>query len=94
MTKKYVNENNLQTAMTEYQDNMVVGREVYDQYKKEVGTVTRVYDNTSGDGEQVYAVVKDPSTPTGQKMMHGWLFVHGHKIIQTLPKTKTIRLVS
>ena len=51
MTKKYVNENNLQTAMTEYQDNMVVGREVYDQYKKEVGTVTRVYDNTSGDGE-------------------------------------------
>ena len=61
MTKKYVNENNLQTAMTEYQDNMVVGREVYDQYKKEVGTVTRVYDNTSGDGEQVYAVVKDLS---------------------------------
>lgn len=66
MTKKYVNENNLQTAMTEYQDNMVVGREVYDQYKKEVGTVTRVYDNTSGDGEQVYAVVKDPSTPRDQ----------------------------
>ena len=45
---------------------MVVGREVYDQYKKEVGTVTRVYDNTSGDGEQVYAVVKDPSTPRDQ----------------------------
>ncbi|ARC26881.1 hypothetical protein A6J72_06625 [Streptococcus intermedius] len=54
MTKQYVNEDNLQIAMTEYRNDMVVGREVYDQYKKEVGTVTRVYDNTSGDGEQVY----------------------------------------
>lgn len=52
MTKQYVNEDNLQIAMTEYRNDMVVGREVYDQYKKEVGTVTRVYDNTSGDGER------------------------------------------
>ena len=54
MTKQYVNEDNLQIAMTEYRNDMVVGREVYDQYKKEVGTVTRVYDNTSGDGERIY----------------------------------------
>ena len=55
MTKQYVNEDNLQIAMTEYRNDMVVGREVYDQYKKEVGTVSRVYDNTSGDGERFSA---------------------------------------
>ena len=58
MTKQYVNENNLQITMTEYQDNMVVGREVYDQYEKEVGTVTYVSANTLGFVEQVYAVVR------------------------------------
>ena len=87
MTQNYVTENNLQTAMAEYQDNMGEGRTLYDQYERELGTVTQVYDNTghvtlppgvkeleslrgsvtgrtmetvSGDGEQVYAVVKNP----------------------------------
>ena len=87
MTQNYVKENNLQTAMAEYQDNMGEGRTLYDQYERELGTVTQVYDNTghvtlppgvkelealtgsvtgrtmetvSGDGEQVYAVVKNP----------------------------------
>ena len=55
MAKKYVHENNLQIAMTEYQKNMgIIGYEVKDQYDKFIGHVTRVYDNTSGDGEQVY----------------------------------------
>jgi len=87
MTQNYVKEDNLQTAMAEYQDNMGEGRTLYDQYDRSVGTVTQVYDNTghvtlppgvkelealtgnitgrtmetvSGDGEQVYAVVKNP----------------------------------
>ena len=84
--RKYVDDSNLQIAMTEYNDNSI-NREVKDQYDRSVGTVTQVYDNTghvtlplgvkelealtgnitgrtmetvSGDGEQVYAVVKNP----------------------------------
>ena len=54
MSKKYINESNLQTAMTEYQEDLRIKSKIRTQYGKEVGTVTRVYDNTSGDGEQVY----------------------------------------
>ena len=84
--RNYVDDSNLQIAMTEYNDNSI-NREVKDQYDRSVGTVTQVYDNTghvthppgvkelealtgnitgrtmetvSGDGEQVYAVVKNP----------------------------------
>ena len=60
MIKDYVNDKNLQIAMTEYQDNMGEGRTLYDQYESELGTVTQVYNNTTGAGEQVYAVVKNP----------------------------------
>ena len=60
MIKDYVNDKNLQIAMTEYQDNMGEGRTLYDQYESELGTVTQVYSNTTGAGEQVYAVVKNP----------------------------------
>lgn len=60
MTQNYVKEDNLQTAMAEYQDNMGEGRTLYDQYERELGTVTQVYNNTTGAGEQVYAVVKNP----------------------------------
>ena len=59
MTQNYVKENNLQTAMVEYQDNMGEERTLYDQYERELGTVTQVYNNTTGAGEQVYAVVKN-----------------------------------
>ena len=57
--RKYVDDSNLQIAMTEYNDNSI-NREVKDQYERELGTVTQVYDNTIGAGEQVYAVVKNP----------------------------------
>ena len=56
--RKYVDNSNLQIAMTEYNDNSI-NREVKDQYDRSVGTVTQVYDNTTGAGEQVYAVVKN-----------------------------------
>ena len=46
MTQNYVKENNLQTAMAEYQDNMGEERTLYDQYERELGKVTQVYDNT------------------------------------------------
>ena len=61
MTQNYIKENNLQTAMAEYQDNMGEERTLYDQYERELGTVTQVYNNTTGAGEQVYAVVKNPN---------------------------------
>ena len=61
MIKDYVNDKNLQIAMTEYQDNMGEGRTLYDQYESELGTVTQVHNNTTGAGEQVYAVVKNPN---------------------------------
>ena len=57
--RNYVDDSNLQIAMTEYNDNSI-NREVKDQYDRRVGTVTQVYDNTRGVGEQVYAVVKNP----------------------------------
>ncbi len=57
--RKYVDDSNLQIAMTEYNDNSI-DREVKDQYDQSVGTVTQVYNNTTGAGEQVYAVVKNP----------------------------------
>lgn len=67
MEKRYVNDEQLQIAMTEYnKNNSKIGHEVKTQYHKTVGFVTQVYDNTSGDGEQVYAIVRDPSTPSDQ----------------------------
>ena len=56
--RKYVDDSNLQIAMTEYNDNSIK-REVKDQYDRSVGTVTQVYNNTTGVGDQVYAVVKN-----------------------------------
>ena len=56
--RKYIDDSNLQIAMTEYNDNSI-NREVKDQYDRSVGTVTQVYNNTTGAGEQVYAVVKN-----------------------------------
>ncbi|KXT60370.1 hypothetical protein SORDD05_00739 [Streptococcus oralis] len=62
MVKKYINEPHLQIAMTEYQPNMKKDKyEVNTQYNHNVGYVTQVYNNTTGAGEQVYAVVKNPN---------------------------------
>ena len=54
MTKQYINDTNLQTAMTEYDSEMALGHVAKTPNGHRLGTVTRVYDNTSGDGEQVY----------------------------------------
>ncbi|MCO8173118.1 hypothetical protein NKE48_06195 [Streptococcus suis] len=62
MVKKYVNEDNLQIAMTEY-NNLGKGDAVITQYDDIVGRVTLDFDNENGNGEQVYAVVKDPNLP-------------------------------
>ena len=66
MAKKYVNENNLQITMTEYQEDLRIKSKIRTQYGKEVGTITQVYDNTSGAGEQVYAVVPNPEQDASQ----------------------------
>ncbi|RFU49973.1 hypothetical protein DDV22_11125, partial [Streptococcus chenjunshii] len=50
--KKYVNEKNLQTAMTEYNKGLEVGRVVETQYGDTVGFVSKIYDNETGAGEQ------------------------------------------
>ncbi|MBO3642992.1 hypothetical protein J5M90_08500 [Streptococcus suis] len=51
--------------MTEYND-ISKGREVKDQYDRSIGTVTLDFDNENGNGEQVYAVVKNPNLPKDQ----------------------------
>ena len=62
MPEKYINDPHLQIAMTEYQPNMKENKyEVNTQYNQNVGYVTQVYNNTTGAGEQVYAVVKNPN---------------------------------
>ena len=61
MIKDYVNEKNLQVAMTEYDSEMDLDHVVKTQSGDQIGTVTQVYDNTTGAGEQVYAVVKNPN---------------------------------
>lgn len=62
MPEKYINDPHLQIAMTEYQPNMKEDKyEVNTQYNQNVGYVTQVYNNTTGAGEQVYAVVENPN---------------------------------
>ena len=59
MEKEYINDYHLQIAMTEYRDLFKDGEAVTPN-NDILGTVTQVYDNTTGAGEQVYAVVKNP----------------------------------
>ncbi|MFC3928212.1 triacylglycerol lipase [Streptococcus caprae] len=68
MSEKYLNDTNLQIAMTEYQPNIgkIENYEVIDQFENTIGVVTQVYDNERGflgfsSGEQVYAVVANPN---------------------------------
>ena len=61
MIKDYVNDKNLQIAMTEYDSEMDLDHVVKTQSGDQIGTVTQVYNNTTGAGEQVYAVVKNPN---------------------------------
>ena len=59
MNEQYVNDKNLQIAMTEYDSEMDLDHVVKTQSGDQIGTVTQVYNNTTGAGEQVYAVVKN-----------------------------------
>ena len=59
MIKDYVNDKNLQIAMTEYDSEMDLDHVVKTQRGDQLGTVTQVYNNTTGAGEQVYAVVEN-----------------------------------
>ncbi|HEL2401202.1 TPA: hypothetical protein TZS69_000135 [Streptococcus suis] len=52
--------------MTQYNKDMLEGRDVYTENKQFVGTVTLDFDNENGNGEQVYVVVKDPNLPQDQ----------------------------
>ena len=60
MEKEYINDYHLQIAMTEYRDLFKDGEAVTPN-NDILGTVTQVYNNTTGAGEQVYAVVKNPN---------------------------------
>ncbi|HEM3443311.1 TPA: triacylglycerol lipase, partial [Streptococcus suis] len=63
---RYVDDLHLQVGMTQYNKDMIEGRDVYTENKQFVGTVTLDFDNENGNGEQVYAVVKDPNLPKDQ----------------------------
>ncbi|HEM6173126.1 hypothetical protein HO520_10570 [Streptococcus suis] len=52
--------------MTEYNSGMQERKVVRDQYDRKIGTVTLDFDNENGNGEQVYAVVKNPNLPKDQ----------------------------
>ena len=58
-SKHYVNDINLQIAMTEYNEKMSSNARVYTQNGRNIGRVSKVYDNEHGHGEQVYAVVPE-----------------------------------
>ena len=60
MEKEYVNDKQLQIAMTEYR-NLKLDNVARTHNNEKLGTVTQVYNNTTGAGEQVYAVVKNPN---------------------------------
>ena len=60
MEKEYVNDKQLQIAMTEYR-SLKLNNVARTPNNEELGTVTQVYNNTTGAGEQVYAVVKNPN---------------------------------
>lgn len=60
MEKEYVNDKQLQIAMTEYR-NLKLDNIARTPNNEKLGTVTQVYNNTTGAGEQVYAVVKNPN---------------------------------
>lgn len=59
MDQEYINDYHLQIAMTEYRD-LFKGGEAVTPNNEILGTVTQVYNNTAGAGEQIYAVVKNP----------------------------------
>ena len=65
MVKKYINEENLQVAMTEYNEDMIEGAPVWTQYGDTVGYISKIYDNETGAGEQIYAVVPTKAEVTG-----------------------------
>ena len=58
MTKQYINDTNLQTAMAEYDSEMELGHVAKTPNGHRLGTVTYVSANTLGFVEQVYAVVR------------------------------------
>ena len=60
MEKEYVNDKQLQIAMTEYR-NLKLDNIARTPNNDILGTVTQVYNNTTGAGEQVYAVVENPN---------------------------------
>jgi len=59
MNEQYVNDKNLQIAMTEHDSEMNLDHVVKTQSGDQIGTVTQVYNNTTGAGEQVYAVIEN-----------------------------------
>ncbi|HFI0405165.1 TPA: hypothetical protein ACGOYY_001232 [Streptococcus suis] len=62
---EYINDYNLQMAMAEYED-LRLNRLAWTPNGTKIGTITQVFDNENGNGEQVYAVVKDPNLPKDQ----------------------------
>ena len=56
MIKDYVNDKNLQIAMTEYDSEIGFRSCCENSRGDQLGTVTQVYNNTTGAASQVYAV--------------------------------------
>ncbi|AXJ14119.1 Mbeg1-like protein [Streptococcus pluranimalium] len=57
--KNYIEDDNLQIAMAEYNNINSVGDEIWTKNNTYVGKVSDIYDNNSHSGEQIYVVVDD-----------------------------------
>ncbi|HFH9946202.1 TPA: hypothetical protein ACGO80_001259 [Streptococcus suis] len=65
MSSNFVNDPQLQIGMTQYK-KLIEGRVAKTPNGQSIGTVTLDFDNENGNGEQVYAVVKNPNLPEDQ----------------------------
>ena len=72
---KYLNDPNLQIALTEYRP-LSEGNKAVAYDGTEIGYVDKVYDNEHGDGEQVYAVIPE-KTDTPEEVKHVTVLFRG-----------------
>ena len=57
--EKYTDYQHVETAMVEYDEDMMIGTEKYIDETEYIGTVSQIYDNVHGNEEQVYVLTNN-----------------------------------
>ena len=57
--EKYTNYQHVETAMVEYDEDMMIGTEKYIDETEYIGIVSQIYDNVHGNEEQVYVLTNN-----------------------------------